>query len=132
MRLADIRTRAEEFLGESRKEWYEVGAGLKEDVRLSEIFAEYADLFTRDNIETLTSLADSADDEDESLRLAELRGFLTLAHIRNETRDLSEKALLFETRTTVETPEGESIPYRQSAVALLNESNRERRTFLEN
>ena len=132
MRLADIRTRAEEFLGESRKEWYEVGAGLKEDVRLSEIFAEYADLFTRDNIETLTSLADSADDEDESLRLAELRGFLTLAHIRNETRDLSEKALLFEAKTTVETPEGESIPYRQSAVALLNESNRERRTFLEN
>ena len=47
LRLANIRTRAEAFLTESRKEWYEVGAGLKEDVRLSEIFAKYADLFTR-------------------------------------------------------------------------------------
>ena len=32
----------------------------------------------------------------------------------------------------VETPEGESIPYRQSAVALLNEPDREKRIFLEN
>lgn len=132
MRLADIRTRAEAFLGESRKEWYEVGAGLKEDVRLSEIFAEYADLFTRENIEALTSFHDSEDDEDETLRLAELRGFLTLAHIRNAVKESSEQALLFETKTTVKTPEGESIPYRQSAVALLNESDRERRGFLEN
>ena len=132
MRLADIRTRAEAFLAESRKEWYEVGAGLKEDVRLSEIFAEYADLFTRENVENLASLVDSNDDETESLRLAELRGFLTLAHIRNATRESSEKAILFETQTMVKTPEGESIPYRQSAVALLNESNRGRRAFLEN
>ena len=132
MRLADIRTRAEAFLGESRKEWYEVGAGLKEDVRLSEIFAEYADLFTRENIQALTSLSGSEKDAAESLKLAELRGFLTLGHIRNATRESSEQALLFETRTMVETPEGESIPYRQSAVALLNESDRERRSFLEN
>ena len=74
MRLADIRTRAEEFLGESRKEWYEVGAGLKEDVRLSEIFAEYADLFTRDKSRHLPP-SRSADDEDESLRLAERAAF---------------------------------------------------------
>ena len=131
LRLANIRTRAEAFLTESRKEWYEVGAGLKEDVRLSEIFAEYADLFTRENIHTLRSLADSAEDEAESLRLAELRGFLTLGLIRDATRELSESALLFETKTTVKTPEGESIPYRQSAVALLNEPDRENRNFLE-
>ena len=132
MRLADIRTRAEAFLAESRKEWYEVGAGLKEDVRLSEIFAEYADLFTRGNVEALAALADSEEDETESLRLAELRGFLTMAHIRNATRESSEQALLFETRTMVKTSDGEAIPYRQSAVALLNEPDRERRTFLEN
>ena len=60
LRLANIRTRAEAFLTESRKEWYEVGAGLKEDVRLSEIFARYADLFARGNIEALASLAESA------------------------------------------------------------------------
>ena len=132
LRLEDIRTRAEAFLTESRKEWYEVGAGLKEDVRLSEIFARYADLFTRENIHTLRSLADSAEGEAESTRLSELRGFLTLGHIRDALKDLSEQALLFETKTMVETPEGESIPYRQSAVALLNESDREKRIFLEN
>ena len=66
------------------------------------------------------------------LKLSELRGFLTLGHIRDATRELSEKALLFETKTTVKTSEGESIPYRQSAVALLNESDREKRRFLEN
>ena len=132
LRLEDIRTRAEAFLTESRKEWYEVGAGLKEDVRLSEIFARYADLFTRENIHTLRSLADSAEGEAESTRLSELRGFLTLGHIRDALKDLSEQALLFETKTMVETPEGESIPYRQSAVALLNEPDRENRNFLEN
>ncbi len=132
MRLADIRTRAEAFLGESRREWYEVGAGLKEDVRISEIFAEYADLFTRENVEALASLAGSEEDEAKRLRLAELRGFLTLAHIRDATRELSEQALLFETKTTVKTSGGESIPYRQSAVALLNEPDREKRRFLEN
>ncbi len=132
MRLADIRTRAEAFLAESRKEWYEVGAGLKEDVRLSEIFAEYAGLFTRENVEILAPLCDSTDDAAERSRLSELRGFLTLAHIRNATRESSEKALLFETKTMVKTPEGEAIPYRQSAVALLNEPDRERRSFLEN
>ncbi len=132
MHIADIRKRAEAFLSETRKEWYEVGAGLKEDVRLSEIFAEYADLFTRENVEALASILDSEEDEAERLRLAELRGFLTLAHIRNATRESSEQALLFETRTMVETSDGESIPYRQSAVALLNEPDRERRSFLEN
>ena len=110
MHIADIRKRAEAFLRETRKEWYEVGAGLKEDVRLSEIFAEYADLFTRENVEALASILDSEEDEAERLRLAELRGFLTLAHIRNATRESSEQALLFETRTMVETSDGESIP----------------------
>ena len=132
MRIADIRERAEAFLGETRKEWYEVGAGLKEDVRLSEIFTEYADLFTRENVEALAALTGSEKDEAERLRLSELRGFLTLAHIRNATRESSEQALLFETKTMVETAEGESIPYRQSAVALLNEPDREKRIFLEN
>ena len=129
---ADIRKRAEAFLRETRKEWYEVGAGLKEDVRLSEIFAEYAGLFTRENVEALAPILDSEEDEAERSRLSELRGFLTLAHIRNATRESSEQALLFETKTMVETPEGEAIPYRQSAVALLNEPDRERRSFLEN
>ena len=132
MEISEIRIRAEAFLGESRKEWYEVGAGLKEEVRLSEIFAEYADLFTRENVETLASLSASEEDAAEALKLAELRGFLTLGHIRDATRELSEQALLFETKTTVKTSEGESIPYRQSAVALLNESDREKRSFLEN
>ncbi len=132
MRLTDIRTRAEAFFAESRKEWYEIGAGLKADVRLSEIFAEYADLFTLENIEVLSSLCGSADDPVEHSRLSELHGFLTLAHIRNATRESSEQALLFETRTMVETAEGESIPYRQSAVVLLNEPDREKRIFLEN
>ena len=64
--------------------------------------------------------------------MAELRGFLTLGFIRDATRELSEGALLFETQTMVKTPGGESIPYRQSAVALLNEPDREKRIFLEN
>lgn len=132
MEISHTRKRAEAFLRESRKEWYEVGAGLKEDVRISEIFAEYADLFTRENVEAITSLADAEVDADEAQKLAELRGFLTLGFIRNATRDLSEQALLFETKTSVKTAEGESIPYRQSAVALLNESDREKRRFLEN
>ncbi len=132
MDISEIRIRAEAFLGESRKEWYEVGAGLKEEVRLSEIFAEYADLFTRENVEAFASLAGPEEDAAEALKLAELRGFLTLGHIRDATRELSEQALLFETKTTVKTSEGESIPYRQSAVALLNESEREKRRFLEN
>ncbi len=130
MRVERVRARAEAFFAESRREWYEVGAGLREESRLSEIFAAYADLFARENLEDAAGW--SASSEEEAARLAELRGFLTLGFIRNAVRAPSEEALRFETRTMVETAGGESIPYRQSAVALLNEPDREKRAFLEN
>ncbi len=132
MRLADIRARAEAFLVESRREWYEVGAGLKKEARLREIFARYADLFSHENVETLRKLAGSADDGAERARLSELRGFLTFGAIRDALKDWSEQALRFETRAVVKTATGESVPYRQSAVVLLNEASRQRRVFLEN
>lgn len=131
MRLAEVREQAEAFLVESRREWYECGAGLKEEVRLGEILARYADLFTRANVESVRALSAAADDEAESARLSALLGFLVFGAIRCACRDLSDQALRFETRATVKTASGEEIPYRQSAVALLNEPDRERRIFLE-
>lgn len=130
MRLADIRRRAEAFLAESRREWYEVGAGLREEPRLREIYARHADLFSHENVAALRALAGAADGA-ERARLSELLGFLALGAIREALKDCSERALRFETRTMVKTAAGESVPYRQSAVVLLNEANRERRAFLE-
>ena len=132
MRLAELRARAEAFLVESRREWYECGAGLKEEVRLGEILAAYADLFARESVEAVRALARAADDEAESARLSALLGFLVFGAIRHACGDLSDRALRFETRAMVRTASGEEIPYRGSAVALLNEPDRARRTFLEN
>ncbi len=132
MRLADVRTRAEDFLVEFRKDGYEVGAGLRAETRLGEILFKYADLFTRENVEALHSLSDFEDGEEESARLCALLGFLAFGTIRGASREWSEHALRFEMRTMVRTAEGTYIPYRQSAVTLLNEPRRERRIFLEN
>ncbi len=129
MDLDALRREAEEFLRESREEWYLAGAGLKEEIRLAEIYARHPGLFRREAVDAAAAALDGA--EGARWRLCELWGFLALGFIREGTKDLTEEATNFESAATVRAPDGEEIPYRKSAVVQLNERDRGRRAALE-
>jgi len=44
---------AENFLGETEREYYENGAGLKDTFALTAIYEKYADLFTAERVQEL-------------------------------------------------------------------------------
>ena len=129
--LETYRRRMEGFSEALSRESYEGRAGLKERVSYAAVYEAYADLFTREAVDALSSAAQSAEGRESRHRLKLLLESVTLAFISNRTRKLREDAENFEAGAEVELPGGEKLPYRASAVRMLNEPNRETRRRLE-
>ncbi|MBI2882148.1 MAG: hypothetical protein HYY21_11180, partial [Candidatus Tectomicrobia bacterium] len=130
MDLEAYRKRSEEFSEALSREHYEGRAGLKEKVNFSAIYEAYSDLFTREAVESVRRAREPAKEE-EARRLALLLEDAALSFLSNRTRRLREDAENFESAAQVELPGGEKLPYRLSAVRLLNEPDRARRQALE-
>ena len=134
MNIESIRDEMEAFRRESGWEWYQSGAGLKDEIHMAAIYARYPLLFSRENVEEAASSlagAETSGDADAARRLRELRAALTMGFIREDLKELSDRAVNFESAAKIKSPDGEEIPYRQSAVLLLNEPDRSRRAALE-
>ncbi|MBI2177499.1 MAG: hypothetical protein HYU38_04020 [Candidatus Tectomicrobia bacterium] len=131
MELESLRAGAEVFLAESRLELYLAGAGVKEQLRLAEVYERHAGLFAREGVAAAARACASAREAGERERLRELWSFLALGLIRERVKELTEQAANFESAAAVRLPGGEEIPYRQSAVVQLNEPDRGRRAALE-
>ncbi len=128
--LEAYRKRSEEFSQALSREHYEGRAGLKERVDYVAIYEAYADLFTRDAVESVRNRRETAEGE-EANRLRLLLEQVTLSYISNRTRKLREDSENFESAAQVELPGGEKLPYRLSFVRMLNEPDRKKRQHLE-
>ena len=129
--LETYRRRMEGFSEALSRESYEGRAGLKERVSYAAVYEAYADLFTREAVDALSSAVQSAEGRESGHRLKLLLESVTLAYISNRTRKLREDAENFEAAAEVKLPGGEKLPYRASAVRMLNEPDRETRRRLE-
>jgi hypothetical protein len=134
MGIESIREELNTFFEESSREWYESGAGLKDEVHMAAIYERHPELFKFENVKEAASALEKAEasgDADEIRRLRELRAALTAGFIREDLKELTDQATNLESGAKVKTVDGEEIPYRESAVRLLNEVDRDNRAILE-
>ncbi len=122
MDLNTYQQRAEEFQAEISREFYTVGAGLKDRLEIAAIYNRYADLFTESAVQWLLDQMDGK----EVRYLAE---FAVGGYLDNRVKALSEAITNAELATTVPW-DGEEVPYQQVPVLLRNEPNRSRRRAL--
>jgi len=113
----------EAFTEEETREFYLVGAGLKEELELAPIYERYAHLFSLDGVKrTLDQAMDK--------RTRYIAEFLTLGYLENKVKSLTEEITNAMLRATVEW-DGEEIPYLNLPLLIANEVRMERRHQLD-
>lgn len=122
MDLNTYQQRVEAFLTEISREFYTVGAGLKDRLEIAAIYDRYADLFTESAVGGLLDQMDGK----ETRYLAE---FAVSGYLENRVKALSEAITNAELAATIPW-EGEEVPYQQVPVLLRNEPDRARRQAL--
>ncbi|MBN2565824.1 MAG: hypothetical protein JXB46_08940 [Candidatus Eisenbacteria bacterium] len=113
---------AENFLGETEREYYENGAGLKDSFALSAIYEKYADLFTPDRVQELLAHRD----EKKGRFLAH---FAASQYLERSVCDLTDEITTAETQATIAW-DGQHISYRRTCSVVIQEPDRERRRDL--
>src|SRR5256885_3573659 len=111
----EFQSRLERYLFERSEEWRAVRVGEKEVSEQAEIVLRYADLFSREQLESLREAEDSAGDEAE--RIYRLRktceGGLVAAELAEREDELENR--LPPTRGTFQ---GEEMPLRNAQAKL--------------
>lgn len=116
--LAGYRAEAERFASAIALEHYRHYAGLKPDLELEPIYAEGAELFTREAVEWLR------DSDERALAEFAVEGLIGRA-TRRETEQLAALEAGLELQVG-----GEAMPYRAALVAQANEHDPDRRADL--
>nr|BCX01579.1 MAG: hypothetical protein KatS3mg041_1625 [Bacteroidota bacterium] len=129
--LEGLSRELERFSEELGREYYLSGSGQKEQAELVRIFERHPSLFRLDVLEALRAeyLSGSASSEEarQARYLAlELLSGLVSHRLRADIEALENAELQAEVRL----PGGETMPYRQAAVAMVNEPDRTRRRQL--
>ena len=123
--LEQYRRRAEAFVGELDREYYEHFSGRKPRCETATVYDRYPELFTREAIDGLEGQYAEAED-DEKLRLAYLLAFVIDAYMGEQTKHLGDEIANVEGETTI-TVDGEAIGLRQASVVQADEPDRARR-----
>ncbi len=123
--IEQIRSDLEEFTRLVDEEYYLNGAGLKDKAEFSKIYEKFGHLFNQDIISYVQEYSKTAKGE-EARRVKYLRAFLVGDYLENRVKELSDKFLTMESEATIKV-RGETIPFRQSAVTMVNEEIREKR-----
>jgi len=113
----------EAFTQEETREFYLVGAGLKEELELAPIYERYAHLFTLDAVK---GTLDQAMDK----RTRYTAEFLTLGYLENKVKSLTEEITNAMLRATVAW-DGEEVPFLNLPILIANEARMERRHRLD-
>jgi len=113
---------AEEFLAALMAEYFDHGAGLKQELQLSPIYERHARLFSLDTAAQLVSRRDGAEDR-------HLAHFAATGFIEQDLRHLTERIATAETQATVPW-DGKEVPFRQAPILISNEPDRIRRNDL--
>ncbi len=126
--LQRIRSDLEQFTIEIDREYYLNGAGLKDKLESSPIYARYGHLFNRQTIDQVQAHVKIAKGEDER-RLRYLRAFLVNDYLENQVKELSDKFLTEESGANIDIG-GKTTSFRQSQVILAEEPDRNRRSSI--
>ncbi|MDX6669299.1 MAG: hypothetical protein QOK04_2679, partial [Solirubrobacteraceae bacterium] len=130
MNLDDYRERAETFVAEISREYYNHFAGLKADLEIESIYERHSSLFMRAAVEDLRALAQAAPAGDEARRLRALLDFCVEGHLGEATKSADAELARREAEVRIEV-DGESIGFRESDMAQANEPDGERRARIE-
>src|SRR5262245_7032161 len=122
--LDDYRERIDRFVADLDQEYYDHFAGLKEDLDLEPIYAEYEDITTLEQARRMEAAVDG------SFASIELWRFACDGYLGALTRRQEEEAAEIEARLTA-TLDGEEIPFRMLRPAIANSAERDRRERLE-
>jgi len=136
--LDSLRSKAEDFYRELETELYLEGAGLKSEVNTASIHEKYRELSEKKLVLSLQSQvrqfagAPEWSEQADALRRTRLFFEATVqAYLSNTTRTLTDRLLQTEGRGTITVgKESETLSYRSSAIALMNEPNRKRRAAI--
>ena len=120
-----IRSDLEEFTSLVDEEHYLNGAGLKDKAEFTKIYEKFGHLFNKETIDFVREYSKTVEGEEER-RVGYLKAFLVGDYMQNKVKELSDKVLTMEVESTVEV-EGRTMPFRQAAVALANESDHYKR-----
>ncbi len=127
--LDTYRERAGRFLEGIEREYYLHLAGLKPQLEIEPIYAEFGDLFDRPEVEWLREATAAARGE-EARCLAHLLHFCVDGHLGRETRAEAEELARLEASLEVEAADARH-PYRAVPIAQANEPDAERRLELQ-
>lgn len=125
MDIEKIRADMEAFNEREDEEYYLNWSGQKDDMDVTSIFNEFEHLFTLETIRVLKSEAQEASGEDKR-RMRQLYAASSGGYLQNAVKKLTDKKEQMEA-TKVVKMDGEEIPYRFSAVKLINSDDRDYR-----
>jgi hypothetical protein len=123
MNAEDYANQAESFLADLNEEYFQHGAGLKEELALTPIYSRYHGLFELDTVSALLG-------DRRSRRGRYLAHFGAFGFVEDDLRELTEQIAAMEVRSTVEW-DGEQVPHRKARVLASNEPDTARRHELE-
>lgn len=118
MNAGRLRARGERLCEELGRESYRAGAGLETESHFAEIFGRYADL---------------ADDG----AVAAARGHRELLEwvvdnrVGRAVAGLDDRLHAWEARALITLPDGETLPYQRTSIAIANEAHRPRRLAID-
>lgn len=124
--LDALASEVEAFLSETLEEHYRNGAGLKETLELSPIYARHPHLFERGAVDRVRAERDRAADDETRRRARYLLDFVVGGYLEGAVKEMVDALVTRETQGAVDV-DGERVPYRNLPVRIANEPDRSRR-----
>lgn len=124
--LDDYRRDFEEFHTSNAREHYLFHSGQKNCLEIAPIYERYAHLFDIDSIGSLKADGLSAGRDTETVSINRLLAFAVEQFLESSVKELTEHISQFEATATVEF-RGRDMTFQDSAVAIINEPDRESR-----
>lgn len=128
--IEPIRAELEKFTQEMEKEQYENGAGLKDDLNTTAIYAHYEHIFQDQSLVEEARNRRSYQRGPDRMKISYLYSMLASGYIGQKITDLTDKVSTAETKMEVEV-DGKKMPFRYAAVAIANEPDHGRRELME-
>jgi hypothetical protein len=131
MTINELRTETENFFHEISKEFYLQGAGLKDEIKLKEIYSKYPQLSSRESINLILLELKNTDDPDSKKKLNLLLENMYNSFISSQLTSISEDLIYKETTGVIEI-DGKEKSFRSSFIDLINTDDREKREIIKN
>ena len=130
--LDALRKRAEAFLVELSREYYEAHAGLKSEAQLQPIFAKHAGAFDDEALAQVQErLRDAAPGSDSHRSARLLLDWLVESRCGRALAELEEREIAWERTAVIRGNDGAEEPYQRAAITTANTRDKKERQALD-